>query len=124
MENNPFAYFLPNLGGSPDPIGWSPIGRIMQEQAPEVAFYRYGRILGVPDDQSAFARWFRSQFPLVQLAYGARTIEDPFVNLPDFLAGLGMSLADWQRRFQLQTPRQQGLDPTSRGAGWARWIPR
>lgn len=119
----PQPYFVPSPGGSPDPIGWSPLGRIIQEQQPEVAFYRYGRLIGVPDDQSAFGRWFRAQFPFVQLGYGATTIENPFITLPDYLAGLG-GLAEWLARFTQLTPRQRGIDPVSRGAGWARWIPR
>lgn len=119
----PSPFFTPSYGSPLDPIGWSPIGRMLQEQEPDIAFYRYGRLIGVPDDQSAFARWFRAQFPLVQLGYGATTIEDPFANLPDYLGRLGV-MEDWLRRFMLQTPRQRGIDPVSRGAGWARWLPR
>lgn len=107
-----------------DDWGNTPLGLILMEQSPDVAFYRYGRTLGVPDDQSAFARWFRQQFPQFALGYGAFTVSQPLTaNIRDYTASLG-DYASWLRQFQAQDARLRGEDPASRGGGPVRWVDR
>ena len=124
------------IGGSPY---WSPgqtnytggydwgdtgLGRQMLEQNQDVAYYRYGRELGIDDDNSGFSRWFAQQFPAWAKGYGAYSISDPLqANIPDYNAGLG-NYGDWLNRYQAQDARLRGEDPSSRGAGPSRWIPR
>jgi hypothetical protein len=119
------------LGGSPywNPTGAfgqnvAPIGQHLWEQNPDIAYYSWGRSLGVPDDNSAFGRWFAQQFPQFQKGYGAFTAENPLTaNITDYANSLG-GFDDWNRRFMAQDPRLRGEEPSSRGAGPSRWIGR
>ncbi len=124
------------LGGSPywEPgrytgpggidYGTTPWGGQILEQNPDVAYYRYGREMGVPDDNSAFGQWFRRQFPQFNLGYGAYTVSNPLeANIVDYTKSLG-GYGDWMRQYQAQDPRLRGEDPSARGAGPARWIGR
>lgn len=117
-------WWTPTQSGYYDQAGITPVGRRMEELSPETAWYRYARELGIPDDQSAFTRWFRGQFPNYQLGYQAYTTENPLTaNIQDYTASLG-GFGDWMRRFNLQDPRLRGLDYGNRGGSPSRWIAR
>lgn len=104
--------------------GQTPLGGIMSEQDPQTAFYRYGQQMGVPDDQSAFGRWFASQYPKFATGYAATTVSDPFhANVQGYANSLG-NYNDWQARFAALAPQVRGLDPSSRGGGSSRWVSR
>lgn len=111
--------------GSDSPYGGNQTawGRSMLESSPQTAWYRFGRTMGVPDDGSAFSRWFSSQYPQFQQGYNAYTVSDPLnANIVDYLNSLG-GYQDWYRQFQAQAPQLRGLNPGSRGGGPVRWVP-
>jgi hypothetical protein len=120
------------LGGSPyytpqyNPFGYnsSPLTQQIWEQNPDVAYYSYGRTLGIPDDNSAFSRWFAQQQPKFTLGYGAYSAENPFTaNIVDYTNSLG-GFDAFLHQFNALDPRLTGQDPSSRGAGPSRWIGR
>lgn len=120
------------LGGSPYYTpppgsfgqGITPVGNTIWEQNLPTAYYSYGRSLGVPDDQSAFSRWFANQYGRFQQGYGAYTAQQPLTaNVIDYARGLG-DYGSWMRQFMNQDPRLRGLDPGARGGGPARWVMR
>lgn len=99
-------------------------GRSILEAAPQAAYYRYGQEIGIPDDQSGFARWFRQQFPQFQTGYQAYTASRPeTANITDYSRSLGGYDA-WMRQYQQLAPQLRGEDPGSRGAGPVRWVGR
>lgn len=105
-------------------MGSSPWGQSMLEQSPSTAFYRYGVGIGVPDNQSAFSRWFKQQYPSVQTGYQAYTVSNPLTaNITDYLNSLG-GFNDWYRQFQSLAPQLRGEDAGSRGGGPVRWVGR
>jgi hypothetical protein len=115
-------YFTPQA--SPFGAGSSPLSNILWEQNPDVAYYSWGRSLGIPDDNSGFSRWFASQLPKFGLGYGAYTAQNPITaNIVDYANSLG-GFGDWQNQFLAQDPRIRGEDPSSRGGGPARWVGR
>lgn len=119
-------YWSPNQFTGPGGYDWgnTDLGLILLEQSPETAFYRYGRQMGIPDDNSGFARWFANQFQDFAKGYSAYTVSDPInANIRDYTSGLG-GYDDWMQRYQMTDQRVRGEDPSSRGAGAARWIGR
>ncbi len=100
----------------------APWGNVILEQNPDAAFTRFGAQIGLPGDESPFARWFRQQFGRTQTGYGAAAATNPLLMYRDYLGGLG-SFADWQRRFMALTPQQRGEQQTA-FAPAARWINR
>lgn len=115
-----------NPQGPADPYGGDDTqwGRTIQEQNPDAAYYRYGRNIGVADDNSAFSRWFKQQFPQANLGYKAFSVSNPLTaNIVDYMKSLG-GYDDWFRQFSQQAPQLRGLDPSSRGGGPSRWISR
>src|SRR5688572_966179 len=120
------------LGGSP---WWQPgmdsqyggnqtdWGRSMLEQSPQTAWYRFGREMGVPDDQSGFSRWFAQQYPQYQQGYNAYTVSNPLTaNIVDYTNSLG-GYDQWYRQYMNNAPQIRGLQPASRGGGPTRWVP-
>ncbi len=128
-QNNPahpssFYYNPNNLPANGQNYANTDWGRLMLEQNPQTAYYRQGQAMGVPDDQSAFGRWFRQQYPQFQQGYNAYTISDPVhADIRTYAASLG-GLPDWQRQFMNLAPSLRGEDPASRGGGPTRWISR
>lgn len=119
-------YWSPNQWSDPNTgQSWSDTqyGDIMREQNLPVAYYRYGRELGIPDDGSAFSRWFSQQFPQVNTGYAAATIDNPYLMVQPYLNSLG-GYDNWYRQFMNMAPQLRGEDPSGRGAGPVRWIPR
>ena len=112
------------LGPGGIDYGTTPWGNQIIEDNPNVGYYRYGRQMGVPDDGSAFGRWFAQQYPQFNLGYGAYVASNPVdASLQGYTAQLG-GYQDWLRRFNAQAPQLRGLDPSARGGGPARWIMR
>jgi len=108
----------------PNDMGNSPLGQTLAEQDPQTFYYRYGRSIGVPDDQSAFGRWFAQQYGNFKQGYDAYTFSDPFnASIGNYAAGLG-NYNDWLARFNQLAPQLRGLDAASRGGGPARWVAR
>jgi hypothetical protein len=123
------------VGGSP---WWSPTpqtgsytdtnlpdwSKIMLEQSPQTGWYRYGRELGVGDDNSAFSQWFKKQYPQFQQGYDAYSVSNPMTaNITDYANSLG-GMDQWMRQFQSMDPRLKGESPGDRGGGPSRWIMR
>lgn len=105
--------------------GTSDWGTQMLEASPQTAFYRFGRQMGVPDNQNtAFARWFAQQYPQWQQGYNAYTISNPLTaDVNNYNATLG-GYEDWRKRFMSAPQQIRGEDPSNRGAGpvrWTRW---
>ena len=118
----PPAYYTPPPGSFGNES--TPLGRTIWEQNLPVAYYAYGRSLGVPDDNSAFSRWFAQQYGKFQQGYGAYTAMNPIeANVVDYARSVG-NYDDWMRQFMAQDPRIRGLDPGARGGGPSRWIIR
>ncbi len=104
--------------------GNTPWGSSIMEQNKDVAFYRYGREIGVPDDQSGFSRWFRQRYPEVNTGFGAYTVSNPLTaNIVDYLHSLG-GMSDWQRKYRELAPQLRGENPSGFGAGPTRWVNR
>lgn len=117
----PGAYTDPNNGQD---WGNTQYGEMTKEQAPNAAYYRYGVQNGIQvDDGSAFSRWFRQQFPQVQLGYQAATISNPYLTIDPYLQTLG-GYGDWLRRYMQQAPQVRGEDQSRAGAGPVRYIGR
>ncbi len=116
-----------NVGSFDGPGGYdwgnTQYGEITKEQNPATAYYRYGIEQGIPDNGSAFSRWFRQQFPNVQLGYNAATISNPYLTIDPYLNTLG-GYGDWLNRFMDQAPQLRGEDQSRAGAGPVRWISR
>lgn len=116
------------LGGSPywtpgqaNDYGNTPWGNAMLEQNPSTAIYRYGRTMGVPDDNSGFARWFGQQAPRINTGYNAYTVSNPLTaNIQDYLGTLG-GYDDWMRRYLAEAPQLRGESRSRAGAGPMRW---
>lgn len=99
-------------------------GRSIQEQNPNVAYYRALRNVGVPDDQSAFSRWAKQQFPNFSLGYGSYTATNPLsANVVDYAASLG-GYDQWMKQFMSLHPQLRGEDAGARGGGPVRWVSR
>ncbi len=99
-------------------------GKSILEQNPDIAYYRYGRQMGVPDDNSAFSKWFQNQYPQFNKGYGAYVASSPATaNIVDYIKSLG-GIDTFQKQFQSLAPQLRGLDPGDRGAGPSRWISR
>jgi hypothetical protein len=122
---NSFHYWNPNMGSQDGfDYGGTQWGQLMLEQDPQTFYYRMGAAMGVPDNQSAFAKWFKSQFPQFQQGYNAYTVSDPLhANLSDYAASLG-GPETFLRQFQDMAPQLRGEDPGSRGGGPSRWVGR
>lgn len=104
--------------------GTTPWGNQILEDNPSVAYYRYGRTIGVPDNGSAFGRWFSQQFPQFNTGYGAYVASNPVdASIQGYARSLG-GYDEWMRRFMAQDQRIRGLEPAARGGGPARWISR
>lgn len=116
-------YWNPNQFAGND-YGNTDWGRLMLEQNPQTAFYRYGSDIGVSDNQSAFSRWFRNQYPMFNQGYAAYTVSNPLTaNVQDYARSLG-GIQDWQRQFQDMAPSMRGENPGAGGGGPARWVGR
>ena len=80
--------------------------------------------MGVPDDGSAFGRWFAQQYPQFRTGYGAYVASNPVdATIQGYTTQLG-GYDDWYRRFMANDPRIRGEDPGARGGGPSRWIGR
>jgi len=104
------ALYNPNSTyGAPngDDYRTSPISKRLYEQAPNVAFYDYMARQGVEDNDTAFSRYFRSQFPNLQLAYGAATAKNPYLDIGSFMDTLG-GAQGFKDRFKDLAPQQRG----------------
>lgn len=126
MALSNFNYWTPN--GYKDPYtntSWSDTtyGDQSRELAPDAAYYRYGVTSGVPDDGSAFSRWFKQQYGDVYRGYQAATIDNPYLMIDPYLNSLG-GYNQWIQRYLSQAPQLRGEDPSSAGAGVVRVIPR
>lgn len=121
---NPYYSPVSGYGGMAGATGanLAPWGNTLLELNPDAAFTRQGSLLGLPGDDSPFARWFRTQFQRTQTGYGAAAATNPLLTYRNYLGGLG-SFADWQRRFMALTPQQRGEQQTA-FAPAARWINR
>ena len=89
----------------------TPYGTQFREQNQQPAWYAYGRSLGVPDNQSAFSRWFNQQYPLFQQGYASASMEDPYLNIDQYTASLG-GLQNWQNQFNAMAPQMRGENPS------------
>lgn len=109
----PYGLYNPtsNYGASQN-YSNSPLSGILLEQNPNVAIYKYGVDQGIGGGDSSFEKWFRSQYPQIQLAYGAATANNPYMRQKDFLPTTGGN-EDWQRRFQAMSPQQRGENPNT-----------
>jgi hypothetical protein len=118
-------YWSPGAWNSPQGYDWgnTQYGEITKEQNPDTAYYRYGRELGVQDDNSAFSRWFSQQFPQVQQGYNAATISNPYLLIDPYMQSLG-GYQDWYQKYMALAPQLRGEDQSSRGAAPVRWIAR
>lgn len=120
-----FNYWNPEMS-SPNgyDYGGTDWGQMMLEQSPQTFYYRMGAQMGIPDDNSAFSRWFNQQYGQFLQGYNAYTVSDPInANLEDYSKTLG-GYDDWHQRFMDLAPQVRGEDPGSRGAGPVRWIGR
>lgn len=100
----------------------TPYGTNIRELDLQNAWYGYLRHEGVPDDDSAFARWVSQQYPNFRLGYGAATMETPDLNIDQYTATLG-NYDDWMRRFQNVAPQLRGENPSNFGnvTRWLSW---
>lgn len=105
----------------PEDFGDTPWSRGIREQEPQSAWYRYGRQMGVPDDDSAFSKWFGNQYPNYRQGYAAWTQSNPFGNIDEYTNTLG-GFDKWYEEFSRKAPQLRGLDPGSRGGGPTRWV--
>lgn len=100
----------------------TPVGTQIREAAPQVAYAQYGTSQGIGDNQTAFSRWFYNQYPQFQRQYGQATLQNPFMNIDDFIKTLP-GLQQLMQQFQ-------SLSPQARGEQWStfspasRWISR
>lgn len=119
---NPSFYYQP--GDPQTDMGNSDWGKAMLEQSPNTAYYRRGQQLGIPDDNTGFGRWFKNQFPNMQLGYQAYTVSNPLTaNITDYTNSLG-GFAEWYKKYKRESPQVRGEDAASRGGGPARWVGR
>lgn len=97
----------------------TPISNQQREQNMNAAWYSFGRRIGVPDDQSAYARWFNQQAPLYSSGFAAASTENPYMRLSDYDATLG-NYNDWSSRFNAMAPQLRGEQPgnVTRWLGW------
>jgi hypothetical protein len=129
IGGNPYGYspwYQPNpsYGSGYTDTGLAPVGKSILEQAPDTGWYRYGRQLGVGDDNSAFSQWFKKQYPSFQQGYQSYTTDNPLTaNITDYTNSLG-GIDQWLRQFHMMDPRLRGLSPGERGGGPARWLMR
>lgn len=118
---NPF-YTPGSTYGAPQSYSNTPLGGIMREQNPQLAFTQWGSNLGVADNDSPFNRWWMSQYPKFERGYGLATLQNPFITIDQFLNTLP-SLGQMQQQFQMLSPSQRGID-YGNYAPQVRWIMR
>jgi hypothetical protein len=100
----------------------SPLGGIIREQNPQLAYAQYGQGIGVGDNDSAFNRWFYNQFPRFERGYGLATLQNPTLRMDSYLQTLpGMQAL--QQQYNLSSPGARGLS-IGTFAPSTRWIGR
>lgn len=100
----------------------TPIAENIREQDQRLAFNAWGARQGIGENDSTFSRWYQSQFPRFQSAYGQATLYNPMMTIDDFLATLPSA--------QALRNQYMALSPNARGAQYntyapnVRWLPR
>lgn len=113
---NPGQYVDPNYGN----YYYTPMGTQQREQNMPAAWYAYGRNLGIPDNNSAYGRWFNQQQPLYAAGFASASMENPYMRIDDYNASLG-NYQDWQSRFNAMAPQTRGENPGNYG-NVTRWL--
>ncbi len=113
---NPGQYADPTYGNYYN----TPLSNQLREQNMSAAWYAYGRQLGIPDDQSAYGRWFNQQQPLYNAGFASASMENPYLRLSDYNASLG-NYNDWSSRFKAMAPQLRGENPGQYG-NVTRWL--
>jgi hypothetical protein len=115
------GFYNPGQYAAPDQNWYNtPMGNQQREQNMTAAWYAYGRQLGVPDDQSAYGRWFNQQQPLYNAGFASASMENPYLRLDDYNATLG-NYQDWSSRFNAMAPQLRGENPGNYG-NVTRWL--
>ncbi len=99
----------------------TPVSGNIREQNLPLAFASWGNRQGVADNDSTFSRWFQNQLPRFQRGYGQATMDNPMMNVDQFMATLP--------GYQGLRNEFNSLSPNARGANYSlapsvRWIPR
>lgn len=116
------GYYQPGAYGGDQNWFSTPISQQMREQNQNLAYGYYGNNLGIQNNDSPFNKWFYSQFPKFQQAYGMASMENPLLTVDQFLSTLP-SYAQLQQNYQMQSPAQRGENYTMY-APTPRWLNR
>lgn len=110
-----------NYGQSQDWFN-TPVGQNIREDHQNLAYGAWANRMGIANNDNNFNKWFYTQYPKFQQAYGQATMDNPMMTIDQFIGTLPN---------QQQLMNQfNALDPRSRGANYnayapqVRWIPR
>ena len=120
-QTNPF-YNGGQYGQTQDWVN-TPVSENMREQNQRLAFNYYGNQQGIPENDSAFSRWFyETQFPRFQSAQGMALMNNPMLTVDQFISTLpGMDRL--RAQFQALSPQARGAQYSVYGPN-VRWINR
>lgn len=116
-------FYQPGSGYGQD-RDWNttPVAGQIREQNPNLAYAQYGQGLGIADNDNSFNRWFYQQYPRFQQAYGMATLQNPMMNIDQFVRSLpGMD--QLRAQFNMLSPEARGLRHNSFAPN-VRWIGR
>lgn len=111
-----------NTYGAAQNYNDSPLGSIIREKNPQLAYTQFGQNLGISDTDSPFNRWFLSQYPKFERGYGLATLQNPFITIDQFLATMP-TLQQMMAQYQMLAPSQRGVQQGN-FAPAVRWIGR
>lgn len=124
------AFYVPGryaelFGSSPEPPGGianTQYGLDIREADLGSTWYGYLRGLGIPDNNSGFARWMASQSPNFKQGYTNASTETLNLDVDKYMSTLG-GYADWYQRFKNEAPSLRGETPQAYGnqSRWMNW---
>lgn len=101
----------------------TPVSENMREQNQRLAFNYYGNRQGIPENDSAFSRWFyETQFPRFQSAHGMAVMDNPMMTIDQFLGTLP-GMQSLRSQFQSLSPQARGAQYNTYAPN-VRWINR
>ena len=115
-------WWQPGQFTGPGGYDWSntPYGTTAMEKNAQSAWLQYGSRLGIGGTDNRFDDWFRRQFGDMWTGFGAASISNPLIRLPQYLNQLGGSDA-WRRRYEMTTTPQSRGEQNATYAPVARW---
>ena len=125
---NPFyvpGRYAQLFGSAPEPPGGtqtSQYGLDIREGDWNSAWYGHLRNMGVPDDNSGFARWLAGKTDSFRRGYTSASTETLNLDIDKYMSTLG-NYGDWYKRFKSEAPVIRGEQPQQYGnqSRWLNW---